>query len=51
MADITREEQYLDAIANGGADVPEPVTRVEQYWYQIVQNSSESLPDGDNLAY
>ncbi len=32
-------------------DVPEPVTRVEKYWYEIVQNSGESLPDGDNLAY
>lgn len=37
-APLTREEQYLAAIANGGGTVPEvPLTRVEQYLNAILQ--------------
>lgn len=37
-APLTREEQYLAAIANGGGTVsPAPLTRVEQYLNAILQ--------------
>lgn len=37
-APLTREEQYLAAIANGGGTVPPaPLTRVEQYLNAILQ--------------
>ncbi len=29
---------YLSAIANGSTDVPEPITREEQYLYKIAKN-------------
>ena len=35
---ITRQETYLDAIANGTTEVPEPITREEQYLAWIALN-------------
>lgn len=36
---ITRKDKYYSAIANGTADVPQPITRQEQYLYAMATKS------------
>ena len=38
MKPLTRRETYLNAIANGETNVPDPITREETYLHQIAMN-------------
>lgn len=35
MASVTREEQYLAYLNGEDVTIPEPITRVEQYLYEL----------------
>lgn len=49
---ITRTEQYLSEIENGGKDVPVPVTRIEHYLYEIAQGGGGGgASSADDVSY